>query len=117
MPATQISFAEFALAQQAAIVCPPPVQQPAIEVVAHPLPVDGGECIPFEGAVLRPLGACFSDLRADFSDSCGAYIEPDWSGAYMDAPGNVPAGSHIAVTFCVGHPFAYVKANGYRWAR
>lgn len=44
MSASQISFAEFALAQQAATDCTPPVDETAPVVVAHPVAVDGGEC-------------------------------------------------------------------------
>lgn len=45
MPATQISFSDFALAaQQAPIPCTPSVTDAAIAVVAHPLAVGGGEC-------------------------------------------------------------------------
>lgn len=48
MPATQISFVDFALAaQQAVAPCTPPVTDTAIAVVAHPLAVDGGECFLF----------------------------------------------------------------------
>lgn len=51
MSAVQVSFAEFALAVQAAIDCAPPVTQAAPVVVAHPLAADGGECSYWGGPV------------------------------------------------------------------
>lgn len=94
MPATQISFAAFAAtllasAQSEAIESTPPVQQAAIEVVAHPLVVDGGECPRFVG----PWNAHRSarDVR---SDAFFADLDVEWACGCMDAPRDCPSGSH-----------------------
>jgi hypothetical protein len=60
-------------------------------VVAHPVAVDGGECIRFAG-VFHPFRLVgYGSYRADF----GAY-EDAVSGCGLDAPYFVPSGSHSA---------------------
>lgn len=93
MPATQISFADFALAQQAAITCTPPVSEAALVVVAHPLAVGSGECIRFDGVFSRIRGVSSLDLRSDHDWS----VHPDWACGAMDAPRDFPSGSHRAL--------------------
>ena len=96
MSASQISFAAFALAQQAAASCTPPVSDAAVVVVAHPLAVDGGECARFYG-VFHPIrGVSSPDLRSDHDWS----VQPDWACGAMDAPRDVPSGSHRALSLC-----------------
>ena len=94
MPAFQISFADFALAQQAAITCAPPVSDAALVVVAHPLAVGSGECIRFDGVFSRIRGVSSLDLRSDHDWS----VHPDWACGAMDAPRDFPSGSHRALS-------------------
>ena len=94
MPASQISFADFALAQQAAVTCTPPVSGAALVVVAHPLVVDGGECTRFDGVFHRIRGVSALDLRDDHDWS----VSPDWACGAMDAPRDFPSGSHLALS-------------------
>lgn len=98
MPASQISFADFALAQQAAITCTPPVSEAALVVVAHPLAVGGGECARFDGVLLPRRGVSCLDLRPDHDWS----VLPEWACGAMDAPRDLPSGSHAALTLCSG---------------
>ncbi len=93
MPASQISFADFALAQQAATSCAPSVSDAALVVVAHPLAVDGGECARFGGVFRRIRGVSALDLRDDHDWS----VLPDWACGAMDAPRDFPSGSHAAL--------------------
>lgn len=94
MPATQISFADFALsAQQAATPSTPPVHEAALAVVAHPLAVDGGECnLVFEGSCSPWRGMGYGDLRDDYGFKCDFV-----AGCGMDAPDWLPSGSHAGV--------------------
>lgn len=93
MLAFQISFADFALVQQAATSCTPPVSDTAVAVVAHPLAVGGGECARFDG-VFRPIrGVSALDLRDDH----GWSVSPDWACGALDAPRDFPSGSHRAL--------------------
>lgn len=106
MPATQISFAAFAATflasvQSEAIESTPPVQQAAIEVVAHPLAVDGGECPRFDGVWEPQRGVTYFDTRRDWDWSVG----PDWACGGLDAPAYLPAGSHSSFENGVGGPF------------
>ena len=94
MPASQISFSGFALAQQAAITCAPPVSDAALAVVAHPLAVGSGECIRFDGVFSRIRGVSSLDLRSDHDWS----VQPDWACGAMDAPRDFPSGSHRALS-------------------
>lgn len=76
MTASQISFASFAASLLASAQqefdfpeaeCTPPVQQAAVEVVAHPLAVDDGECSDWAGPVLSRLelvGLAFATTAA-----------------------------------------------------
>lgn len=103
MPACQISFAEFARflseaffpATPAAAPSTPPVQQTAVEVVAHPVAVGGGGCIPaFEGPIRHVFrGVSYFDLRDDYE------YDVDTSGDGMDAPPALPSGSHMSEPF------------------
>lgn len=93
MPVSQISFADFALVQQAAITCTPPVSDAALVVVAHPLAVDGGECTRFDGVLLPRRGVSSLDLRSDHDWS----VFPEWACGGMDAPRDFPSGSHAAL--------------------
>lgn len=103
MPATQISFFDFALAQQqqqqqSASLCTPPAESPAnpaVEpaVVAH-ASVGGGECTPFAGPWV-------SVHRRVFSARDDAYLAYDlpvtWACGGMDAPRDPPSGSHRCI--------------------
>jgi hypothetical protein len=82
MTATQISFVEFALTEQAS--CTPSVTLPAAAVAA-----DGGECISY-GGVFEPFrGTRWNDFRREF------YEWDDLeTGAGMDAPAFLPTGGH-----------------------
>lgn len=95
----------------------PPVQEAAIAVVAHPLAVDGGECLPlpFEGLMADRRVVGSSALRPEYVDDwC---VDRAGCGG-MDAPEALPAGSHSSFTFLAGSPLAYVKANGFHgWLR
>jgi len=93
MPATQISFSGFALVQQAAITCTPPVSDAALVVVARPLAVGSGECARFDGVFYRLRGVSSDDLRSDHDWS----VQPDWACGSMDAPRDFPSGSHAAL--------------------
>lgn len=94
MSASQISFADFALAQQAATSCTPPVSDTAVAVVAHPLAVGSGECIRFDGVFHRIRGVSALDLRDDYDWS----VSPDWACGALDAPRDFPSGSHRALS-------------------
>ncbi len=112
MPACQISFSEFARslseaffpAAPAAVPSTPPVHQAAVEVVAHPVAVDGGECIlAFEGALPRVFsGVSYFDMRDDYRG-----CELDWSGDGMDAPSMIPSGSHTSDRYKKGAVIAW----------
>lgn len=108
MPACQISFTEFARslseaffpAAPAAAPSTPPVQQAAVEVVAHPVAVGGGECIVvFEGAWVPRRGLRFAEQRMDY----GFALDAAWAGGGMDAPLFVPSGSHRPLDCGDGH--------------
>ena len=114
MPATQISFASFAASLLASVQdeptdCTPPVDETAPVVVAHPVAVDGGECIRFAG-VFHPFRLVgYGAYRADF----GAYADAV-SGCGLDAPYFVPSGSHSAYEapgFCMAD--GYGASRGY----
>lgn len=94
MPASQISFADFALAQQAATSCASPVSDAALVVVARPSAVGSGECIRFGGVFSRIRGVSTLDLRDDHDWS----VLPDWACGAMDAPRDFPSGSHRALS-------------------
>ena len=94
MPSSQLSFSGFALVQQAATSCTPPVSDTAVAVVAHPLAVDGGECARFDGVFSRIRGVSSFDLRSDHDWS----VHPDWACGAMDAPRDFPSGSHLALS-------------------
>lgn len=116
MPATQLSFAEFARslseaffpAAPAAVPSTPPVQQTAVEVVAHPVAVDGGECLRFDGALLPFRGVGYSCLRADYD-----WRDAHASGDTMDAPEWLPCGSHRSQNLYG----SCVVASSNRWLR
>lgn len=93
MSATQLSFSGFALAQQVATSCTPPVSDTAVAVVAHPLAVGSGECIRFDGVFHRIRGVSTLDLRDDHDWA----VPPDWACGAMDAPRDFPSGSHLAL--------------------
>ena len=98
MPSSQLSFSGFALAQQAAASCTPPVSDTAVAVVARPLAADGGECARFDGVLLPRRGVSCLDLRHDHDWS----VLPEWACGAMDAPRDFPSGSHAALTLCSG---------------
>ena len=87
MSASQISFVEFALTEQA--LCTPSVTLPAAAVAAPCVTADGGECIPY-GGVFEPFrGTRWDDFRREF------YAWDDLvTGAGMDAPAFLPTGGH-----------------------
>lgn len=84
MTASQISFASFAASLLASVQdeptdCTPPVDETAPAVVAHPVAVDGGECI-------QPHGdfAEFSRLTAlAESTSVIPFADPYSAGGYV----------------------------------
>lgn len=87
MSATQISFVEFALTEQA--LCTPSVTLPAAAVAAPCVAAYGGECIPY-GGVFKPFrGTRWGDLRREFYEWDDLEI-----GAGMDAPAFLPTGGH-----------------------
>ena len=94
MPSSQLSFSGFALVQQAATSCTPPVSDTAVAVGAHPLAVGGGECARFDGVFYRIRGVSSLDLRSDHDWS----VQPDWACGAMDAPRDFPSGSHLALS-------------------
>lgn len=94
MPSSQLSFSGFALVQQAATSCTPPVSDTAVAVVAHPLAVGGGECARFDGVFYRIRGVSSLDLRSDHDWS----VQPHWACGAMDAPRDFPSGSHLALS-------------------
>lgn len=107
MPATQISFASFAASLLASVQdeptdCTPPVDETASVVVAHPVAVDGGECIYIDLRrvhVERPSLLC---MREDFwLDG----MHPGWAGVGLDAPSFVPSGSAVVLGLEAGYPF------------
>ena len=87
MSASQISFVEFALTEQA--LCTPSVT-PSVAAVAAPcVAADGGECIPYEGLFEPYRGTRWDDFRREF------YEWDDLeTGAGMDAPAFLPTGGH-----------------------
>ena len=87
MSASQISFVEFALTEQA--LCTPSVTLPAAAVAAPCVAADGGECISY-GGVFEPFrGTRWNDFRREF------YEWDDFeTGAGMDAPAFLPTGGH-----------------------
>ena len=87
MSATQISFVEFALTEQA--LCTPFVTLPAAAVAAPCVAADGGECVSYEGVFEPFRGTRWDDFRRDF------YEWDDLeTGAGMDAPAFLPTGGH-----------------------
>lgn len=118
MPATQISFSDFALAaQQAAIPCAPPVIDAALALVAQPLAADSGECIPV-GAVLTGRRGCSFELRDDYRGGfvCDGLIGSA-SGSGMDAPERSPSGSHSSYVCGSGDSWAFLVVNGFNASR
>lgn len=123
MPASQISFASFAASLLASVqdeptVCTPPVQETAPAVVAHPVAVDGGECIPV-GAVLDGRRGCHWEIRDDF---VGGFFFTDGliggvSGAGMDAPDLLPSGSHASYVCGRDYSWRYAVVDGCRASR
>ena len=90
MPATQISFASFALAQQALLSTPPAIAaEPAALVVAHGAGV--GEC-PAVSIWLPKPSPWSREMREDFFDP---RLFGLWGG-YLDAPEWLPAGGHTS---------------------
>lgn len=87
MSASQISFVEFALTEQA--FCTPSVTLPAAAVAAPCVAADGGGCISY-GGVFEPFrGTRWGDFRREF------YEWDDLeTGAGMDAPAFLPTGGH-----------------------
>lgn len=108
MPASQISFAAFALSQQqAASVCPPPVvaaHAPAT-VVAHGSD-SGGECMPFAGVWVRVRVPGGVDGLRD--DAFVAGLDLNWACGGMDHPRDPPLGAHRSLDIC-----GRVYADGY----
>lgn len=82
--------------------CTPPVDETAPVVVAHPVAVDGGECIQIDLRrvhVARPSWVC---IRKDFwLDG----IDPGWAGVGLDAPAFLPSGSAVVLGLEAGCPF------------
>lgn len=96
MTASQISFASFAASLLASVQdepadCTPPVDETAPVVVAHPVAVDGGECIPFAGVwSVHRFASGLAD-HAFFAD-----LSPEWACGGLDAPRDPPIGSHAS---------------------
>jgi len=85
MSASQISFVEFALTEQAR--CTPSVAPPPAAVAAPCVAAGGGECISY-GGVFEPFrGARY--FRGEFYE--WGDLE---TGAGMDAPAFLPTGGH-----------------------
>ena len=87
MSASQISFLEFALTEQA--LCTPSVSPFAAAVAAPCVAADGGECIPFTGNFKPYRRVRWEDFRCDFYDWDDAL-----TGGGMDAPAYIPRGAH-----------------------
>lgn len=135
MSASQISFSDFALSQcpwcgatgpdfaespapsdycghDLATVCAPPAIDTAVAVVAHPLAVDSGECVPV-GAVLSGRFGCSSELRDDFLHGfMGDGLIGSVSGAGMDAPPHIPSGSHRSYVCGAGYSWSWLVVDG-----
>lgn len=95
MSATQISFVDFALTEQA--LCTPSVTLPAAAVAAPCVAADGGECIPYEGLFEPYRGVRWDDFRREF------YEWDDLeTGAGMDAPVCLPTGGHRSFSSSFG---------------
>ena len=111
MPATQISFSSFALAAlQVGTPRTPPVIDTAVAVVAHPLAVDGGECIPYSGVYEPSRSVSWFAIRDDFR--CED-IQSDWGFVSMDAPAFLPLGGHQSFRSYYGD----VKSDGFTGGR
>lgn len=122
MSACQISFASFAASLLASVQdeptdCTPPVQETAPAVVAHPLAVDGGECIPVR-SVLDGRRGCHWEIRDDFGGGfiCDGLIG-SVSGAGMDAPDLLPSGSHTSYVCGLDYSWRYAVLDGCRASR
>lgn len=94
MHACQAVFTHFA-PRQAANDCTSPVFDVAPVVVAHPVVLDGGECISFFGPWIPSRLVC--DIRDDFFH---AGLKSEWACGGMDAPRDPPSGSHRALHIC-----------------
>ena len=124
MPATQISFASFAASLLASVQdeptdCTPPVDETAPVVVAHPVAVDGGECIPVK-FVLTGHWGCSTELRDDFVHgggfACDGLIGSAF-GAGMDSPESLPSGSHMAHVCGASYHWRYAVVDGFMASR
>lgn len=119
MSACQISFASFAASLLASVQdeptdCTPPVDETASVVVAHPVAVDGGECIPV-GDCLTGRSGCHWELRDDFYGGFFADgLIGSVSGAGMDAPDLLPSGSHTSFVCGPGYSWRYAVVDGFR---
>ena len=109
MSASQISFVEFALTEQA--LCTPSVT-PSVAAVAAPcVAADGGECIPFTGNFKPYRRVRWEDLRRDFYE-----WDDTLSGACMDAPAYIPRGAHRGFEAPRLDGVLGVLADGYSWS-
>lgn len=110
MSASQISFVEFALTEQA--LCTPSVTLPAAAVAAPCVAADGGECIPFTGNFKPYRRIRLEDFRRDF------YAWDDTlAGGGMDAPAYIPRGAHRGFLAPRLGGDLGVLADGYSWPR
>ena len=104
MPATQISFAAFALSQQAAIDCTPPAQPlPSMDagLVTQPS-VGGGECAQIDLRRVHVERPSWVLIRADYRSD---WLPDAWDGFGLDAPSFLPSGSAVVLGLEAGHPF------------
>lgn len=109
MSATQISFVEFALTEQA--LCTPSVALPVAAVAAPRVAADGGECIPFTGNFKPYRRVRWEDFRQDF------YAWDDTlSGGCMDAPAYIPRGAHRGFVAPSLDGVLGVLADGHLWS-
>ena len=109
MSASQISFVEFALTEQA--FCTPSVTLPAAAVAAPCVAADGGECIPFTGNFKPYRRVRWEDFRRDFYG-----WDDTLTGGGMDAPACIPCGAHRGFVAPHLDGDLGVLADGYSWS-
>lgn len=100
MPATQISFLDFAQSQALVLQAAPPCTLPTVAAHAPALVVahggdSGGECTPF-GGVWRPVRVPggVGGLR---NDAFVVGLDVNWACGGLDHPRDAPRGSHCSL--------------------
>lgn len=109
MSATQISFVEFALTEQA--LCTPSVALPPAALVAPCVAADGGECIPFTGNFEPYRRVRWEDFRRDFYE-----WDDTLTGGGMDASAYIPRGAHRGFVAPRRNGDLGVLADGHLWS-